>query len=71
MTQALQPVDASPIPQLCGRCEPVSTEIEADALSVEGVLPPDLIGPHFRYGPNPKMTRLGSYTHPLEGDAMV
>jgi carotenoid cleavage dioxygenase-like enzyme len=71
MTEALRPVDPSTIPQLSGRFEPVGTEIEADALSVEGRLPSDLAGAYFRNGPNPKFTPLGSYTYPLEGDAMV
>jgi hypothetical protein len=71
MTQGLQPVDTSAIPELCGRFEPVRTEIEANALSVEGSLPSDLLGAYFRNGPNPKFTPLGSYTYPLEGDAMI
>ena len=32
---------------------------------------PDLTGAYFRNGPNPRFTPLGSYTYPLEGDAMV
>jgi carotenoid cleavage dioxygenase-like enzyme len=71
MAQALQPVDPSTIPQLSGRFEPISTEIEADELSVEGSLPLDLAGAYFRNGPDPKFTPLGSYTYPLEGDGMI
>jgi carotenoid cleavage dioxygenase-like enzyme len=71
MAQALRPVDPSTIPQLSGRFEPISTEIEADDLSVEGSLPPDLAGVYFRNGPDPRFTPLGSYTYPLEGDGMI
>jgi carotenoid cleavage dioxygenase-like enzyme len=71
MAQELQPVDPSTILQLSGRFEPVSREIEANALSVEGSLPADLTGAYFRNGPNPKFTPLGSYTYPLEGDGMI
>ena len=71
VAQSLQLVDPSTIPQLSGRFEPVSDEIETDHLSVEGSLPSDLIGAYFRNGPNPRFTPLGSYTYPLEGDAMI
>jgi carotenoid cleavage dioxygenase-like enzyme len=71
MTEALRPVDPSTIPQLSGRFEPVSVEIDADALTIEGRLPSDLTGAYFRNGPNPKFAPLGSYTYPLEGDGMV
>ncbi len=71
MAQELELVNPSTIPQLTGRFEPVQREIEADNLHVEGQLPPDLTGAYFRNGPNPKFTPLGSYTYPLEGDAMV
>ena len=71
MAQELRPVDPSTIPQLCGRFEPVGREIDAEELPVEGSLPSDLTGAYLRNGPNPKFTPLGSYTYPLEGDAMV
>ncbi len=71
MVPTLLPVDPSTIPQLCGRFEPVGTEIDADALPVEGSLPADLCGAYFRNGPNPRFTPLGSYTYPLEGDGMI
>lgn len=71
MARELLEVDPSTIPQLCGRFEPVAGEIDAVELGVEGSLPPDLTGAYFRNGPNPRFTLLGSYTYPLEGDAMV
>ena len=71
MAQDLRPVDPSTIPELCGRFEPVAHEIDADDLPVEGALPPELTGAYFRNGPNPRFTPLGSYTYPLEGDAMI
>lgn len=71
MTRELRPVDPSAIPQLGGRFEPVGREIESDDLPVEGSLPPALTGAYFRNGPNPRFTPLGSYTYPLEGDAMI
>jgi len=71
VAQELRPVDASTIPQLCGRFEPVDREIEAVELPVEGSLPLDLNGAYLRNGPNPRFTPLGSYTYPLEGDGMV
>ncbi len=64
-------MDPFTIPQLCGRIEPIHSEIDADDLSVEGSLPSDLAGVYVRNRPNPKFTPLGSYTYPLEGNAMV
>jgi len=71
VAQPLQLVNPSTIPQLSGRFEPIGSEIKADHLSVEGSLPSDLTGGYFRNGPNPRFTPLGSYTYPLEGDAMI
>jgi carotenoid cleavage dioxygenase len=71
MARDLQLVDPSTIPELCGRFEPVTHEIDADDLPVEGSLPDELTGAYFRNGPNPRFTPLGSYTYPLEGDAMI
>jgi carotenoid cleavage dioxygenase-like enzyme len=71
MAQELRPVDPSSIIQLSGRFEPIKTEVTTDELVVEGSLPSDLDGAYFRNGPNPKLTPLGSYTYPLEGDAMI
>jgi carotenoid cleavage dioxygenase-like enzyme len=71
MSQPLQVVDPATIAELSGRFEPVSAEIDAAELPVQGELPRDLVGAYFRNGPNPRFTPLGSYTYPLEGDAMV
>jgi carotenoid cleavage dioxygenase len=71
MNDSLQPVDPSTIPELSGRFEPVSAEIVADDLPVEGEIPGELWGAYLRNGPNPRFTPLGSYTYPLEGDGMV
>jgi carotenoid cleavage dioxygenase len=64
-------VDPEAIPHLCGRFEPVHAEFHAEKLSVKGALPRDLCGAYLRNGPNPRFTPLGSYTYPLEGDAMI
>lgn len=68
---ALEPVDPATIPALRGRFEPVSVEIEATDLAVNGALPRDLTGAYLRNGPNPRFPPLGSYTYPLEGDGMI
>ena len=71
MSSSLAVVDPEKIPELSGRFEPISTEINAGDLSVEGELPRALRGAYLRNGPNPRFTPLGSYTYPLEGDGMV
>ena len=71
MATTLQPVDMATEAFLSGRFAPVTTEITADHLTVEGTLPPDLTGHYVRNGPNPEFPPLGSYTYPLEGDGMV
>ena len=58
-------------PFLSGRFAPVTEEVTAERLEVEGTLPTDLTGAYLRNGPNPKFPPLGSYTYPLEGDGMV
>ena len=60
----------STIPELCGRFEPVTHEIDADDLPVEGTLPTDLTGLRSQW-PQPQVHPLGSYTYPMEGDAMI
>ena len=71
MATTLQPVDMANEAFLSGRFAPVTTEIAADHLTVEGTLPIDLTGHYVRNGPNPEFPPLGSYTYPLEGDGMV
>lgn len=53
----LELVDPDGNPHLRGRFAPVVDEIEADDLTVEGDLPPDLAGAYLRNGPNPKFPR--------------
>ena len=67
----LQPVDPDANPFLRGGFAPVRDELTVDGLEVEGTLPEGLVGAYLRNGPNPKFTPLGSYTFPMEGDAMV
>lgn len=67
----LTPVDPATHPYLSGRFAPVSEEIEVDRLHVEGTLPEGLVGAYLRNGPNEMFPPLGSYTFPMEGDAMV
>ena len=67
----LKPVDPSDNPYLQGRFAPTIRELEVDGLEVEGTVPEGLVGAYLRNGPNPKFAPLGSYTFPMEGDAMV
>ena len=67
----LQPVDSATHPYLCGRFAPIDDEIEVGHLEVEGTLPDGLVGAYLRNGPNEMFPPLGSYTFPMEGDAMV
>lgn len=64
-------VDPATNPHLQGRFAPIHREVTADDLVVEGTLPTDLTGAYLRNGPNPRFPPLGSYTFPMEGDAMV
>lgn len=66
-----EPVDPTTIAALSGCFEPVHDERDATDLAVRGEIPADLRGAYLRNGPNPLFTPLGSYTFPLEGDAMV
>jgi carotenoid cleavage dioxygenase-like enzyme len=68
---AHQPIDMSAEPYLSGRFAPVDDELDVAGLSVEGTLPDGLVGAYLRNGPNPMFPPLGSYTFPMEGDAMV
>jgi carotenoid cleavage dioxygenase-like enzyme len=65
------PVDPATIPTLSGVFAPVHEEHDVVALPVRGEIPADLRGAYLRNGPNPWFPPLGSYTFPLEGDAML
>ncbi len=65
------PVDPSTIPTLSGVFAPVHEERDDRDLAVRGEIPADLRGAYLRNGPNPLFPPLGSYTFPLEGDAML
>jgi carotenoid cleavage dioxygenase-like enzyme len=67
----LVPVDMATHPYLSGRFAPVTDELDDSALTIEGTLPDGLVGAYLRNGPNPMFAPLGSYTFPMEGDAMV
>lgn len=67
----LMPVDMAAHPYLSGRFAPIAEEVEVDQLEVEGALPDGLVGAYLRNGPNEMFPPLGSYTFPMEGDAMV
>lgn len=67
----LTPVDMATHPYLSGRFAPTAQELDVDRLEVEGTLPDGLVGAYLRNGPNPMFPPLGSYTFPMEGDAMV
>jgi carotenoid cleavage dioxygenase-like enzyme len=71
MTQDLQPVDTATSPYLSGRFAPIHDEVDARDMEVEGEIPTDLNGTFIRNGANPQFTPLGSYTYPMEGDAML
>jgi hypothetical protein len=64
-------VDPTENPHLTGRFAPVTEEIDAAGVRVEGDLPAELAGAYLRNGPNPKFPPLGSYTYPMEGDGML
>lgn len=65
------PVDPTTVPTLSGVFAPVHEEHDATSLEVQGEIPADLRGAYLRNGPNPQFPPLGSYTFPLEGDAML
>src|ERR1043166_1408924 len=58
-------------PFLRGRFAPIHDELDAEDLVIDGVLPSELTGAYLRNGPNPRFPPMGSYTFPMEGDAMV
>jgi carotenoid cleavage dioxygenase len=53
---------------LDGNFAPVTDEVEAFDLSIEGALPPELSGVYMRNGPNPKH---GASPHWFSGDGML
>jgi len=59
----------APAPTQAGYRTPVSTEIEAFDLPVEGALPPELCGDYIRNGPNPRGDAKRS--HLFIGDGML
>lgn len=61
--------ESSTAPWLTGLLAPVSDEIEAHDLPVDGVLPVELTGRYFRNGPNPRPGRPSA--HWFAGDGMV
>jgi carotenoid cleavage dioxygenase len=65
------PVDPTTISALSGVFTPQRDEHDLTDLRVDGELPADLRGTYVRNGPNPLFPPLGSYTFPLEGDAML
>lgn len=67
----LQPVDMATHPYLSGRFAPITDEVEVEGLHVEGAVPEGLVGAYLRNGPNEMFPPLGSYSFPMEGDAMV
>jgi carotenoid cleavage dioxygenase-like enzyme len=64
-------VDPTTNIHLQGNFAPIHREVTEHDLAVEGALPTDLTGVYLRNGPNPRFTPLGSYTYPMEGDAML
>lgn len=59
-------------PMLNGIFAPTRRERDIDELEViQGRIPDELAGTYLRNGPNPRFTPVGSYTFPLDGDAMV
>ncbi len=57
-------------PYLHGIYAPVTEELSASHLAIEGELPEDLVGTYFRNGANPVHAPQQRY-HPFDGDGMV
>lgn len=65
-------VDVSSVPQLSGVFAPIQDELDdAPCTVIQGTIPDDLSGTYIRNGPNPRFPPIGSYTYPLDGDAMI
>lgn len=70
------PTRPAPVPMthhnhLAGVFAPQRDEIDVSDLVVHGDLPSGLAGSYLRNGPNPRFDPIGSYTYPLDGDAMI
>ncbi|MEU8137821.1 carotenoid oxygenase family protein [Streptodolium elevatio] len=63
--------DPSRVAHLVGPFAPVTEEVDAVDLHVEGRLPDELDGVYIRNGPNPRFTPIGSYLYPIDGDGML
>ena len=65
-------VDPSAVRTLQGIFAPTAAEHDSPVVEViQGEVPRDLHGAYLRNGPNRRFTPIGSYTFPLDGDAMV
>ena len=63
-------IDGIDNPYLHGHFAPIGTELDVDALEVEGELPRELHGAYFRNGPNAVHAPTNRY-HWFDGDGMV
>lgn len=68
---ATRPAEVAPGTHLTGPFTPVVAEVDVPGLEVVGRLPAALSGVYLRNGPNPRFAPIGSYRHPLDGDAML
>ncbi|KOV67305.1 carotenoid oxygenase [Streptomyces sp. AS58] len=71
MTTRTTAFDPTRVAHLTGCFAPVTEEVDAVDLQVDGELPADLDGVYLRNGPNPRFTPIGSYLYPLDGDGMI
>ncbi|MFJ2513138.1 carotenoid oxygenase family protein [Streptomyces griseoviridis] len=71
MTTDRTAFDPTRVAHLSGRFAPVTEEVDAVDLEIEGRLPDELDGLYLRNGPNPRFTPIGSYLYPLDGDGML
>ncbi|MCX7115292.1 MAG: carotenoid oxygenase family protein [Gammaproteobacteria bacterium] len=55
---------------LQGNYAPITSEIEATHLQIEGALPKGINGVYIRNGPNPLFPQI-TYTYPIDGDGML
>ena len=64
-------VPSKPHPFLTGIHAPLTKELTAEALTVQGVIPPELDGRYVRIGPNPVKPPNPAAYHWFTGDGMV